>query len=156
MIDLELEWMVGGKGGERRKDVSPKRLFQKKRTTPWLLTRRYISGNEQVTNQKWIYLKSGRTVKAEPMSETVRQFFSQETNGLDKTSFAITDMSWYLRHSIFSKPQSLSVAGVNLSDDVSSIFNVNDALKRINKGTRKIIRHSLFDATLHLKCQTLP
>ena len=56
---------------------------------------------------KRVKLKTGSTVfrqkqtHVELMSETVRQFFfffSQKT-----TSFVVTNMSWYLLHSIFSK-----------------------------------------------------
>ena len=54
----------------------------------------------------------------EPMSEMVRQFFfSQERNGFHKTSSVVTNLSWYLLHSIFSKQKSLNRAAINLYDN---------------------------------------
>ena len=96
MFDLGLEWTVGlGGGGRARR--------------PWLVARNCISGNEQV-KLKLIKLKTGSSLfrqkqtHVEPISETVRQFFSsQKRNGLDKSSSAITNMNRCLLHSIFSK-----------------------------------------------------
>ena len=58
------------------------------------------------------------------MSETERQFlFSQERNGFHKTSSVVTNMSYYLLHSIklFSKQKAASIAAINLFDKFSPI-----------------------------------
>ena len=104
-------------GGGRRRG---KGACSKRQNTHSLVARHCISGNEQV-KLKLIKLKTGSSLfrqkqtHVEPISETVRQFFSsQKRNGLDKSSSAITNMNRCLLHSIFSKRKSLSIAAVNL------------------------------------------
>ena len=54
------------------------------------------------------------------MSETVKKFFFLPVKKwLWQTSSAITDMTWYLLHSMFSKWKSLSIAADNLYDNFS-------------------------------------
>ena len=69
------------------------------------------------------WIKTGSTVfrlkqtHVELISETVRQsFFREERNGFDKTSSAVTNMSWNLLHSIFSKQKSLTIAAFTLAN----------------------------------------
>ena len=138
MFDLELEWTVGvGGGGRARRHLHEEAV--EKKNTPWLVACHCISGNATGNKSKWVKLKTGSTViqrkqtRVEPMSETVKQFFfSQKRIGFDKTSFALTNMSWYLLHSIFSERKSLSIAAFNLFDSFSFFFHliVNDTLKQ--------------------------
>ena len=85
------------------------------------------SGNQS----KWVILKTGSSVirqkqtHADPISGTVKQVFVLARIGFDKTSSAVTNMSEYLLHYLFSKRKSLSIAAVNLFDNFlfSSIWS---------------------------------
>ena len=48
----------------------------------------------------------------------------------DKTSSAVTNISWYFLSSLISKRKSLSIAAVNLLDNFSFHLVVNDTLKQ--------------------------
>ena len=64
--------------------------------------------------------------------------FRQKRIGFDNTSSAVTNMSWYLQHSIFSKRKSLSIAAVNLLDDFS--FFLPFGRKRYFEATKNCTR----------------
>ena len=82
-------------------------------------------------------IKTGSTVfrlkqtHVELISETVRQsFFQGGRNGFDKTSSAVTNMSWNLLHSIFSKQKSLTIAAFTLAISRFFFYLIeNDTLK---------------------------
>ena len=64
--------------------------------------------------------------------------FRQKRIGFDNTFHAVTNMSWYLQHSIFSKRKSLSIAAVNLLDDFS--FFLPFGRKRYFEATKNCTR----------------
>ena len=77
------------------------------------------------------------------MSETVGSFFlsfffSQKRNGLDETSSAVTNMSWYLPHSIIF-PTLICLT-------IFVPFNRKQYFEATNNCTRRFTRHNLFDA----------
>ena len=130
MFDLGLEWTVEVGGGERARRHLPEEAVEKKNTL-WLVARHYISRRWAGNQSNWVKLKTGSTVfrqkqtHEEPMSETVRKFFyfQLEKNVFDKISSAVTNMSWYLVQSIFSKRKSLSIGAGYLFDNFSSIWS---------------------------------
>ena len=79
------------------------------------------------------------------MSETVKQFFffSQKRINFDKTSSALTNMSWYLLHTIFSERKSLSIAAFNLFDSSSFSFHLIGFFKATNNCTRRFTRNNI-------------
>ena len=74
-------------------------------------------------------------------------FLSQKRNGFNKISSVVTNMSWYLRHSIFSKRKSLSTAAYNLYHNFSFLpFDHKRYLKATNNCIHRFTRRILFDA----------
>ena len=103
---------------------------------------------------KWVKLKTGSTVflqrkKACRVDEWNGKvvFFTQEQNGFDETFSVVTNVSWCLLHSIFSKRQSLSIDAVNLFDGF--FFPNETILWSTNNSTRSFTRHNLFEANRH-------
>ena len=92
----------------------------------------------KITNQKHCLLTKTNTRRADEWNGSDSAavfyycFFSQKRNGFDKVSSAVTNMSWYSLHSVFSKRKSLSTAAVNLFDNFSFFFHliVNDTLRQ--------------------------
>ena len=65
-------------------------------------------------------------------------FFRQKRIGFDDTSSAVTNMSWYLLYSIFSKRKSLSIATVKLFNNFS--FFLPFGRKRYFEATKNCTR----------------
>ena len=129
MFDLGLEWTVEVGGGERTRRHLPEEAVEKKNTL-WLVARHYISRRWAGNQSNWVKLKTGSTVfrqkqtHVEPMSETVKKFFlfSARKECL-RQNLPVTNMSWYLVQSIFSKRKSLSIGAGYLFDNFSSIWS---------------------------------
>ena len=90
------------------------------------------------------------------MSETVKQFFffSQKRINFDKTSSALTNMSWYLLHTIFSERKSLSIAAFNLFDSSSFSFHLIGFFKATNNCTRRFTRNNICFKTFSADANT--
>ena len=69
----------------------------------------------------------------------------------DKTSSAVTNISWYFLSSLISKRKSLSIAAVNLLNNFSFFlpFGGKGYFKATYNYTRRCTRHDLFHANWH-------
>ena len=100
------------------------------------------------------WIKTGSAVfrlkqtHVELISETVRQSFFQEgKKWLWQNLLRVTNMSWNLLHSIFSKQKSLTIAAFTLA--ISRFFLLFDRKRYTNNSTRRFTRHNLFEANRH-------
>ena len=91
----------GGGDGAQQKEACLRGLLRSIMTS-WLVMCHCILGKEQLMSllKKPEALLCDKNKHLEPMSERVKQFFSQERNGLNKTSYPFTNISWYLLHFI--------------------------------------------------------
>ena len=111
---------------------------------------------------KWVKLKTGSTViqrNKHTLSRWVKRwnsffFFSQKRINFDKTSSALTNMSWYLLHTIFSERKSLSIAAFNLFDSSSFSFHLIGFFKATNNCTRRFTRNNICFKTFSADANT--
>ena len=110
---------------------------------------------------KWVKLKTGSTViqrNKHTLSRWVKRwnsfFFSQKRISFDKTSSALTNMSWYLLHTIFSERKSLSIAAFNLFDSSSFSFHLIGFFKATNNCTRRFTRNNICFKTFSADANT--
>ena len=147
---------VDGRGRARRR--LPEEAVEKQNTPSSCMC---VTAFPEMSRQpiKCDKLKTGSTVirqKKHMQSRWMKRwnsyFFRQKRIGFDNTSSAVTNMSWYLLHSIFSKRKSLSIATVNLFDSLSFFlpFGRKRYFEATKNCTRRFTRNNIFSTSWYL------